>query len=173
MIRQVSPMIPLAHGAWISPENLAVAYRADVKGAHASPLGLEWFAAFSSVGQDTSTWVQNSEMGSLYCGDETDPEALRACSQVAQTLYRYSTGGVALEPSLADVCEPGTDYLTWTCSLRQGVLFQDGSTLDARDVLLSFAVLWDAQHPLRKGRTGEFAYFHFLWGEFLHVTSQP
>ena len=46
--------------------------------------------------------------------------------------------------------------------------FHDGADLDANDVVLSYAVQWDTQHPLHKGRTGAFEYFPGLWGGFLN-----
>ena len=42
---------------------------------------------------------------------------------------------------------------------RQGVKYHDGATLDANDVVLSYAVQWDNNHPLHKGRDASFTYF--------------
>ena len=47
----------------------------------------------------------------------------------------------------------------WTCNLRTGVRFHDGATLDAGDVVTSFAAQWDADHPLHAGHDGTFAPF--------------
>ena len=44
----------------------------------------------------------------------------------------------------------------WTCALRDGVTFHDGATLDANDVVVSFAAAWDTKHPLHIGRDGLF-----------------
>ena len=55
----------------------------------------------------------------------------------------------------------------WTCTLQEGVTFHDGATLEAGDVVLSYAVIWDAAHPLHIGRTGDFAYWG-LWGGHLN-----
>jgi hypothetical protein len=49
------------------------------------------------------------------------------------------------------------------------VTFHDGSTLDANDVVLSYAVQWDAEHELHVGRDGSFTYFGALWGGFLNA----
>jgi hypothetical protein len=48
------------------------------------------------------------------------------------------------------------------------VTFHDGAAFDANDVVLSYAVLWDAEHPLHVGRAGDFAYFSALWGGLLN-----
>jgi ABC-type transport system substrate-binding protein len=61
----------------------------------------------------------------------------------------------------------------WTCQLRRKVLFDDGSLLDANDVVLSFAVQWDAENPLHRGRTGDFATFAAWFGGFLHPAAPP
>ena len=55
----------------------------------------------------------------------------------------------------------------WTCTLRSNVLFADGSRFDANDVVQSFAVQWDADHPLHHGRTGAFDTFAAWFGGFL------
>ncbi len=47
--------------------------------------------------------MQNAEPLSLYCGDETDGETLRACMQISESLYAYEVGGTKAEPELADV----------------------------------------------------------------------
>jgi ABC-type transport system substrate-binding protein len=116
--------------------------------------------------------MQNAEPISLYCADETDGESLRACEQVTESLYGYEVGGTATEPRLAEVCEPNADLTEWTCKLRQGVKFHDGSTLDANDVVMSLIIQWDASNPLHKGNTGAFTYWNGLWGAFLNAPQQ-
>ena len=46
--------------------------------------------------------------------------------------------------------------------------FHDGATLDANDVVVTYASQWDAKHPLHIGRTSAFEYFPGLWGGFLN-----
>ncbi len=94
-------MVPMAHGG------SGVAYRADVTGAHASPLTNEILHRDrTGRGRDTFVWMQNAEPISLFCADETDGESLRACEQFAQALYTYEVNGTAVEPALAEVCAP-------------------------------------------------------------------
>lgn len=161
-IRTRVPMVPIVHGG------SGVAYRADVAGAHASPLGNESFAAMTPGDRDTFVWMQNGEPGGLYCADESDGEALRVCEQIMEPLYAYEVGGTAAIPALAESCEPNAELTTWTCTLRQGVTFHDGASLDANDVVLSYAVQWDNEHPLHKGRDGSFTYFPALFGGLLN-----
>jgi len=75
-------MIPVAHGG------SGVAAKAEVTGAHASPLGNEEFSVMSN-GTDTFVWMQNAEPISLFCADETDGESLRACEQINESLLQY------------------------------------------------------------------------------------
>jgi peptide/nickel transport system substrate-binding protein len=149
-----------------------VAYKATVEGAHASPLGNENFAVMGVPDQDTFVWMQNAEPISLYCADETDGESLRACEQVTQSLLGYEVGATAVEPQLAESYEPNDDLTEWTFHLRQGVMFHDGSTLDANDVVTSLVAQWDAAHPLHTGNTGAFSYWSGLFGPFLNAPPQ-
>lgn len=162
-IRDLVPMVPIAHGG------SGVAYRADVIGGHASPLTNEYFPVVDPAGRDTLVWMQNAEPISLYCNDETDGESLRACEQTLESLLFYEVGGTEVEPGLATSCEPNDDLTVWTCNLREGVKFHDGSTLDANDVVMSWYVAWDAASPLHVGNTGAFTYFTTLWGNLLNA----
>jgi len=161
-IRTHVPMIPIAHGA------SATAFKVDVVGAHSSPLGNESLAVMKPTGRDTVVFTQNAEPISVYCADESDGESLRSCEQVSQSLYGYEIAGVAVEPVLATKCEANTDGTVWTCTLRDGVTFHDGATLDANDVVTTFAAQWDAEHPLHVGNTGAFSYFSGFFGGFLN-----
>jgi ABC-type transport system substrate-binding protein len=162
-IRTHVPMVPIAHGG------SAVAYKADVKDAHTSPLGNEKFEVMDPGGRDTFVWMQGAEPNSFYCADETDGEALHACEMVIESLLAYQTGGTDSVPALATACDPNADLTVWTCKLRENVKFSDGSDFDANDVVMSYYVQWDQSSPLHKGRTGDFTYFAALWGGFMNA----
>jgi ABC-type transport system substrate-binding protein len=167
-IRLHAPMVPLAHGGWFQAESLATAYTAGVQGGHSSPLSLEDFSALSLNGGSSFTWMQEEEPRSLYCATAQEIASLRACSQIAETLYRYSTGSAAVEPALATSCQPDGELRVWTCTLRQDVQFHDNTLLDANDVVASFAIQWDASRPLHPGDSAPFVYFHDFWGAYLN-----
>jgi len=162
LIKQHVPMVMVAHGG------SGVAFKADVEGAHTSPVSSEVFAVMKAADRDTLVWMQNAEPLSLFCADESDGETLRACEQIFEPLYSYKPGGTETIPALATECKASTDLKTWTCTLRDGVKFQDGSTLDANDVVLSYALQWDTKHPLHVGNLGTFDYFPGLFGGFLN-----
>jgi len=162
LIKQHVPAVIVAHGG------SGTVFRADVEGAHSSPLSNEIFSVMKAGDRNTLVWMQNAEPLSLYCADETDGETLRACEQINESLYAYKIAGTDPEPALATECKPNADLTVWTCTLRDGVKFHDGATLDANDVVLSYAVQWDAKHPLHIGRSGAFEYFPGLFGGFLN-----
>ncbi len=162
LLRQHVPVVPVAHGG------SALAFQRSVQGALSSPVNSESFAAMSD-GRDTLVFMQTSEPGSLYCNDETDADSFRPCSQVVETLMRFKAGSVEVEPGLATGCVPNDILTEWTCTLRQGVMFHDGSLLDAGDVVTSLDAVWDMNSPLHKGNEGVFEYWASLWGNFLNA----
>jgi ABC-type transport system substrate-binding protein len=157
-IRELVPMVPIAHGG------SALAYTADVTVPQASPLGNEYFGVSDPGGRDVFVFMQNAEPISLFCADETDGESLRACEQVQQALYGFENNGTAVEPLLAEVCEPNEDLTVWVCTLRQGVTFHDGTTFDANDVVMTFTMGLDASSPYHVGNTNLWEYYDYLWG---------
>jgi len=161
-IRTHVPMVPVAHGG------SATVWKAGVEGAHSSPLGNEAFKVAGIDGQDTFVWMQNAEPLSLYCADETDGESLRACEQIFDPLLSYKIGSTEVEPGLATECNANDDLTEWTCLLRSGVKFSDGTPLTAEDVVATYAVQWDAAHPLHVGNTGNFDYWTYLFTAFLN-----
>jgi peptide/nickel transport system substrate-binding protein len=157
-IREYVPMIPVAHGG------SGTAWRNDVTNPQASPLSNEVFYVTDPGGRDIFIWMQNAEPISMFCADETDGESLRACEQVVEALYSYEINGTAVEPALATSCEPNDALDVWTCNLREGVTFHDGTTFDANDVVATFTMGLDASSPLHKGNTNAWEYYDYLWG---------
>ncbi|MEZ4590588.1 MAG: ABC transporter substrate-binding protein [Chloroflexota bacterium] len=155
-IRDLVPMVPIAHGA------SADAALASLGNAYVPPFGATNFALLDP-GSDTLVYMQNAEPISLYCTDETDGESLRPCQQVVETLYDYKTDSGDTVPALATDCSSNADSTVWTCSLREGVTFHDGSHFDANDVVASWAAGIDASNPYHVGNTGAFEYYSYLW----------
>jgi ABC-type transport system substrate-binding protein len=161
LIKEDVAMIPVAH------VGTATAFRADITGAHASPLYIENFAVMRGSGA-ALRWMQSAEPESLYCADAYSSDAWRVCAQINETLVTYAPGGSTIAPGLAAEWMTNEDATVWTFRLREGVLFHDGSTLDANDVVVSFAVQWDAAHPLHVGDYSGFVYFQVMFGAFLN-----
>ena len=161
LLRENVPMLPIAHGA------AADAAQASLQNAEVPPFGAPKFSDMVPDG-DTLVFYQNAEPISLFCHDETDGESLSACEQVLEGLYEYDNTGQPV-PLLAESCEPNEDGTVWTCTLRSGVVFHDGSPLDANDVVRSFGVGIDAADPLHVGNTGGFEYYAYLWGGLMNA----
>lgn len=161
-IRELVPMVPIAHGA------SADAARADLGGAYVPPFGATQLALLDP-GRDTLVFMQNNEPISLYCADETDGESLRPCQQVVETLLTYGLDTGDTFPALATECVGNEDATVFTCTLREGVLFHDGSALDANDVVASWAAGIDAANPYHTGNTGGFDYYAYLWDGLINA----
>lgn len=164
-IRTHIPMIPIAHGA------AANAALASLGGAYVPPFGATQFM-YLDPGDDTLVFMQNAEPISLYCADETDGESLRPCQQVVETLLEYGQDSGETFPELATECVGNADATVWTCTLRQGVMFHDGSMLDATDVVASWAAGIDAANPNHVGNTGGFDYFAYLWDGLINASEE-
>ena len=160
-IRDLVPMVPIAHGA------SAHAALASLEGAYVPPFGSTQFALLNP-GDSDLVFVQNAEPISLYCSDETDGESLRPCEQVVEPLFKYATDSGDTVPALATVCESNADSTEWTCTLREGVTFHDGSAFDANDVIASWAAGIDAANPYHVGNTGAFEYYTYLWDSLIN-----
>ncbi len=164
-IRELVPMVPIAHGA------SAQAALASLEGAYFPPFGAIDFSGMTPGG-DTLVFMQNAEPISLYCADETDGESLSACEQVLESLYRYKKDSGDVEPALATECTANADATEFVCTLREGVKFHDGSTLDANDVVVSWTAGLDAASPYHVGNTGAFEYYSYLWDKLINTPSE-
>ena len=161
-IKELVPMVPMAHGASAS------AALATVDNAHFRPFGAPLFH-HTNPGKDTFVFMQNAEPLSLYCADESDGESLAVCQQVVEPLLGYAIDSGNVEPRLATSCEANEDSTVWTCALREGVAFHDGSMLDANDVVASWAAGIDASNEYHVGRSGAWAYYDYLWDGLMNV----
>lgn len=161
-IRELVPMVPIANGASAS------AALNTVGNAHFRPFGAPLFAKVDP-GKDTFVFMQNAEPISLYCADETDGESLAPCQQVVETLLGYAIDSGNVVPELATACTANADSTVWTCTLREGVTFHDGSTFDANDVVVSWAAGIDAANENHIGNTGAFEYYSYLFDGLMNV----
>ena len=164
LLRKHVPMIPLAH------VGSAAVFRTDVRGdgRTASATATDELASVVPGDRTQFVYMQRDRPAGLFCADESDDVALRICAQLSESLYRHDLPEPSVVPALAEGCVPDEDLIMWTCTLRAGVRFHDGSILDANDVVLSYAIRWDAAHPLHKGRDGAFQAFIDRFGGFLH-----
>ncbi|MBU4226554.1 MAG: ABC transporter substrate-binding protein, partial [Chloroflexi bacterium] len=68
----------------------------------------------------------------------TDGESFRVTGQVLEPLYQYEHGSTKPIPALAESCNANAEATEWTCALRQGVKFHDGTDFNADAVIFNF-----------------------------------
>ena len=161
-IKELIPCVPIAHGA---PADAALG---DVEGAHTAVLGPPDLWKVNPGGRGTLVYLKAAEPISLYCMDETDGESLDACKMVTEGLYKYDASGTA-QPTLATSCEANDDATVFTCYLREGVKFHDGSTVDANDIVRSWDAGMNAASPYHIGNTGAFEYPSYLFDALMNL----
>lgn len=62
-------------------------------------------------------------------------------------LLKFDDASLSPAPSLATGCEPNDDSTVWTCTLRDGLKWSDGSPLTSRDVAFSYRFIIDNKIP--------------------------
>jgi peptide/nickel transport system substrate-binding protein len=150
------PTVVIAHGT----TNLA--FLASVENVVLGPYNENFRQMQTADG--TVVFSQDGEPVSLMCADETDGNSFRVCKEIFSKLYTFEFGTANYVPELAESCTGNADASEWTCTLKQGIKFSNGASLDANDVVTSFSIGWDAANPLRKGNTGSFQYFKDFFG---------
>lgn len=70
---------------------------------------------------------------------------------VGETLVSFEPGQTEVTPRLAETVDVSEDGLTYTFTLREGVVFHDGSTFDSEDVKFSLERAVSINHPQGAG----------------------
>lgn len=81
----------------------------------------------------------------------TDGETFRITRQIFEGLVKVKPGSAEIGPGLATEWEPSKDGKTWTFTLREGVEFSDGETLDAEAVCANFERMADQNKAAQSG----------------------
>jgi peptide/nickel transport system substrate-binding protein len=76
-----------------------------------------------------------------------DSESIEVGTLLFEGLARWRPGTTEIDPGLATSWKLSDDGRRWTFELRPGVVFHDGTPLDAAAVAFSFARVIDPQHP--------------------------
>lgn len=158
------PWVPFGHAG------AADVWQARMLGVHPGVLdGTEEFARIEDPADDNVIYMQNAEPISLYCNDTFDGETFRACHQINEALLDFSLGGVDVIPGLAESWDVSDDGLMWTFNLRANVLFHDGSSLDANDVVATWQAAGDCASPLHTGTGQGFAIYLTIFQQFVNA----
>jgi peptide/nickel transport system substrate-binding protein len=76
-----------------------------------------------------------------------DAESIETGEIIFEGLAQWRPGTLEVEPGLAAAWQVSADGLRWTFTLRPGVVFHDGTPLDADAVVFSFQRVLDSKHP--------------------------
>ena len=158
-IRDAAVIVPLAH------PGSTVTFRSDVAGVVTSPLGLDPLGAATPGDRPQLVFEQATEPAGAWCGDQAGLDAFRLCGLLAEGLYGFAPGSVTPEPRLARSCRSDRGAEAWVCTLPGDVTFNDGTALDAGDVLASMVAAWDGTGTFRAAAPdGAFGTWDALFG---------
>ena len=65
-------------------------------------------------------------------------------------MLKFAAEDLSPAPSLATGCEPNGDSTEWTCTLREGLRWSDGSPLTSRDIAFTYRFVIDNKIPQYK-----------------------
>lgn len=94
----------------------------------------------------------------------TDGESFRVTGQILESLYTFAPGTTNPIPNLAE-CTPNEAATEWTCVLRQGVKFHDGTDFNADAVIFNFDRWRFTDNPYHFPEQ-VFEYYEAMWGGF-------
>jgi len=106
-------------------------------------------AASSADAGGTFRIALSADLTTLDPWNANDPNTLLVTRQIFETLVEYEPGGFKIVPKLAESWSVSADGRAWTFALRRGVMFHDGSVLDAAAVVLNLERARQVAHPLR------------------------
>jgi len=95
----------------------------------------------------------------------TDGESFRVSGQILEGLYTFAPGTTTPTPALAEECAANEDATIWTCTLRQGVKFHDGTDFNADAVIFNFE-RWRFTTNEYHFPEQVFEYYEAMWGGF-------
>jgi peptide/nickel transport system substrate-binding protein len=95
----------------------------------------------------------------------TDGESFRVTGQCLEPLYQYEPGSTVPIPALATECTANEAGTEWTCKLRQGVKFHDGTDFNADAVIWNFERWRFTDHPQHYA-SQVFEYYEYMWFGF-------
>jgi peptide/nickel transport system substrate-binding protein len=95
----------------------------------------------------------------------TDGESFRVTGQCLEPLYQYEPSTTKPIPALATECTANEDSTEWTCNLREGVKFHDGTDFNADAVIYNFSRWRFTDHP-QHFESQVFEYYEYMWFGF-------
>ena len=93
-------------------------------------------------------------------------EGFIATTAIYEGLVRYKSGSTDVEPALAEKWDLSTDGLQVVFHLKPGVMFHDGSPLNAQAVAFSFDRSINKDNPLYQEAQGDYGGFPYI-GDYI------
>jgi peptide/nickel transport system substrate-binding protein len=121
----------------VSAGIVALALLAAACSSSSSSSGSETGASPANAADVTIIHGTTDTIVSLDPAGQYDFGSNQISQQVYSTLLEVPAGGTTPEPAVAESCDTA-DSIDYTCTLRDGVTFSDGSALTSEDVAFSF-----------------------------------
>ncbi len=150
---------------WVAHNNTPLVFSSAVSGYVPQPVGADYFEGVVVEGSDTFVFGRGGDSVQLDPAVVTDGESFRVTGQVLEPLYQYEPGSTKPIPALAESCTANAESTEWTCVLRQGVKFHDGTDFNADAVVFNFDRQRYTDNPLHF-ESQVYEYYEYMWGGF-------
>jgi peptide/nickel transport system substrate-binding protein len=122
-------------------------------------------SAPAETAKKTFIFGRGGDSVSLDLSTVTDGESTRVAGQITESLYTFAPGTTNPVPNLAEECTPNDAGTEWTCTLKQGVQFHDGTDFNADAVIFNFNRWKNTTDPYHFPDQ-VFEYYEAMWGGF-------
>ena len=150
---------------WVDHNNTPLVFSSTVSGYVPQPVGADYFEGVVVEGSDTFVFGRGGDSVQLDPAIVTDGESFRVTGQVLEPLYQYEPGSTTPIPALAESCTPNDAGTEWTCVLRQGVKFHDGTDFNADAVIFNYERQRFTDHALHF-ESQVYEYYGAMFGGF-------
>ena len=113
-------------------------------------------------------FARGADAQKLDPADVDDGESVNTMAQMFEGLVGFVPGTLDVEPQLAASYEISNDGLQYTFKIREGVLFHDGTPLNAEAARFSFDRQMNPEHPAHFP-TASFQYWQNLYADIQRV----
>jgi len=150
---------------WIAHNNTPLIFSSAVSGYVPQPVGADYYEGVTVEGANTFIFGRGGDSVQLDPAIVTDGESFRVTGQCLEPLYQYEPGSTVPIPALAEECVANADSTEWTCTLRQGVKFHDGTDFNADAVIFNYE-RWRFTNNPYHFESQVFEYYEYMWGGF-------
>ena len=147
---------------WIAHNNTPLIFLSTVSGYVPQPVGADYYEGTTVEGATTFIFGRGGDSVQLDPAIVTDGESFRVTGQCLEPLYQYEPGSTVAIPALAEECVANEDSTEWTCTLRQGVKFHDGTDFNADAVVFNYDRWRFTDNPYHF-ESQVFEYYEYMW----------